>query len=115
MDKIKPTDSSKLEKWISKHKPPYYVSDKLDGISALLIYTNDKSIKLFTRGDGIEGQDITNLIKYLDLPNWDDVNKYIKSKKIKADYPNNIIAFRGELIISLDNYFNLGFIVRLNI
>jgi NAD-dependent DNA ligase len=100
MDKIKPSDISKLEKWTSKYKAPYYASDKLDGISALLIYTNDSKIKLFTRGDGVEGQDITNLVKYLELPSWDDVNKYIKGKKLKTDYPNNIIAFRGELIIS---------------
>jgi NAD-dependent DNA ligase len=54
MDKIKPSDTSKLEKWLSKFKPPYYASDKLDGISALLIYTHDKLINLFTRGDGVE-------------------------------------------------------------
>ena len=36
-------------------------------------------IKLFTRGDGVEGQDITNLIKYLELPNWEDINKYVRA------------------------------------
>jgi NAD-dependent DNA ligase len=51
MDKIKPTDTNKLEKWVNDYKAPYYASDKLDGISALLIYTVDEKIKLFTRGD----------------------------------------------------------------
>jgi len=99
MDKIKPTDLSKLEKWTQTYKAPYYASDKLDGVSALLLYTSEKEIKLFTRGDGIEGQDISKLVKYLQLPEWEEVNKYIKSKKIKAEYANNIIALRGELII----------------
>jgi len=99
MDKIKPTDTNKLEKWVNDYKAPYYASDKLDGISALLIYTVDEKIKLFTRGDGVEGQDISKLIKYLKLPDWQDVNKYIKNKKIKSEHENNIIALRGELII----------------
>ena len=99
MDKIKPTDTNKLEKWVNDYKAPYYASDKLDGISALLIYTVDEKIKLFTRGDGVEGQDISKLIKYLRLPDWEDVNKYIKNKKIKSEHENNIIALRGELII----------------
>jgi NAD-dependent DNA ligase len=99
MDKIKP-NTNQLNIWTKKYKSYYNLSDKLDGISALLVYTVDNKIKLFTRGDGIEGQDISNLVKYLELPNWDDINKYVKSRKIKSDYPNNIIAFRGELIIS---------------
>jgi DNA ligase (NAD+) len=99
MDKIKPSDTNKLEKWVNDYKAPYYASDKLDGISALLIYTVDEKIKLFTRGDGVEGQDISKLIKYLKLPAWEDVNKYVKNKKIKSEHENNIIALRGELII----------------
>jgi len=99
MDKIKPTDISKLEKWTETYKAPYYASDKLDGVSALLLYTIDNKINLYTRGDGIEGQDISKLVKYLQLPDWEQVNKYIKSKKIKTEYANNIIALRGELII----------------
>jgi hypothetical protein len=44
MDKIKPTDVSKLEKWTETYKAPYYASDKLDGVSALLLYTIDNKI-----------------------------------------------------------------------
>jgi NAD-dependent DNA ligase len=53
-----------------------------------------KEVKLFTRGTATEGQDITNLVKYLNLPTWDSINKKIK---IKGD--DNLIAFRGEIII----------------
>ena len=37
MDKIKPP-SSKLNDFKKKYPPPYILSDKLDGVSALLTY-----------------------------------------------------------------------------
>jgi NAD-dependent DNA ligase len=94
MDKIKPSNTSQFESWIKKYKAPYILSDKLDGVSGLLIYTKMQEVKLFTRGTATEGQDITNLVKYLNLPTWDSINKKIK---IKGD--DNLIAFRGEIII----------------
>ena len=100
MNKIKDS-SAKLEVWVNKYKPPYYISDKLDGVSALLIY--DKNITLFTRGDGLEGQDISNLLKYIKLPSLSNVINYCLTNNIKGT--NNIIAFRGELIIK-KNIFN---------
>jgi NAD-dependent DNA ligase len=101
MDKIKPP-SPQLESWKRKFKPPYNLSDKLDGISALLIYTFDNKIKMFTRGTATEGMDISPLIKYLNLPDYETVKNYCKENKIKGD--TNLIAFRGELIIK-DNVF----------
>jgi DNA ligase (NAD+) len=62
MDKIKP-DTNALNLWTSKYKGPYTITCKLDGISAL--YTGTK---LYTRGNGIVGQDISHLIPYLSLP-----------------------------------------------
>ena len=94
MDKIKPANTSQFENWIKKYKAPYILSDKLDGVSGLLIYTKMEEVKLFTRGTATEGQDITNLVKYLNLPTWDYINK-----KIKKQGDDNLIAFRGELII----------------
>lgn len=88
MNKIKPTDNE-LEKWINKYKEPYYISDKLDGVSALLIYNNN-NINLYTRGDGNHGTDISKLIKYLDIPT--NINKNI--------------AVRGELIIDKKTFNN---------
>ena len=94
MDKIKPSNTSQFESWLKKYKAPYILSDKLDGVSGLLIYTKMQEVKLFTRGTATEGQDITNLVKYLNLPTWESINKKIK---IKGD--DNLIAFRGEIII----------------
>ena len=81
MDKIKP-DTDALDKWLTIYKSSgtsYVLSCKLDGISAL--YTTDGAFKLYTRGNGIVGQDISHLIPFLRLP------------KIKN------ITIRGEIII----------------
>jgi len=66
MDKIKP-DTNALTAWTTKFKGPYVLSCKLDGVSGL--YTTEGSTpKLYTRGDGKVGQDISHLIPYLRLP-----------------------------------------------
>ena len=66
MDKIKP-DTNAISIWESKNVGPYVISCKLDGVSSL--YTTEGSLpKLYTRGDGTIGQDISHLIPYLRLP-----------------------------------------------
>jgi len=84
MDKIKP-DTNVLTKWKSKHNGPYVLSCKLDGVSGL--YTTQGSTpKLYTRGDGKIGQDISHLIPHLKLP------------KVK-----NVVV-RGEFIIKKQTF-----------
>jgi NAD-dependent DNA ligase len=83
MDKIKP-DTKALYKWMEKYHGPYVLSTKLDGISGLY-YTIGGVRKLFTRGNGEYGQDISHLIPYLKLPNVDGLSirgEIIMSKKI---------------------------------
>ena len=66
MDKIKP-DTNALTKWTTTYKGPYVLSCKLDGVSGL--YTTEGEIpKLYTRGNGTIGQDISHLIPVLNLP-----------------------------------------------
>jgi len=100
MDKIKPVDCRKFDSWIKKYKGPYNLSDKLDGVSALLVYKKDESIKLFTRGTATEGHDITVLIKYFNLPSFEEIKQYVSKKKIVSDDKDNLMAFRGEIIIN---------------
>ncbi len=93
LDKIKPDDPF-LDKWISKFNGAYVISDKLDGISAQ-IYNNPKEgLKMYTRGEmtdeGNIGQDITDLIKYIDTGDL---------TKLPVNY-----SIRGELIISRDDF-----------
>lgn len=100
MDKIKPP-SNQLEKWLNIYKPPYILTDKLDGVSGLLTYKTNGEIKLYTRGTAKEGIDITLLLKYITkIPSFDTIKKFVKDNKLISTNSNNIIAFRGELILS---------------
>lgn len=81
MDKIKP-DSNALATWRNKYKGPYVTSCKLDGVSGLYS-TEGPAPKLYTRGDGKVGQDISHLLPLLNLPK-----------------PSTPIVARGEFIIS---------------
>tara|TARA_B110000908_G_C10249313_1_gene450878 strand:+ start:47 stop:1999 length:1953 start_codon:yes stop_codon:yes gene_type:complete len=100
MDKIKP-GNKKLNSWKEKYNGPYYLSDKLDGISALLTIDNNNKMKLNTRGTSTEGLDISGLIKYLDIPKISEINKIIK--KIGKGKKNKL-AVRGELIMKKSTF-----------
>uniref|UniRef100_A0A6C0LRN3 DNA ligase (NAD(+)) n=1 Tax=viral metagenome TaxID=1070528 RepID=A0A6C0LRN3_9ZZZZ len=90
MDKMK-SDNSLIEKWINIYKGPYLISDKLDGISCLLIIKNGQ-IFLYTRGDGKYGQNISHLLNFCNI----SIN-YLINEKI-----NTVI--RGELIMTKENF-----------
>jgi len=66
MDKIKP-DTGALTAWKHKYSGPYVLSCKLDGVSGM--YSTEGGVpKLYTRGNGKVGQDVSHLIPYLKLP-----------------------------------------------
>jgi NAD-dependent DNA ligase len=71
MDKIKP-DTNALTKYVAKYKGSYVLSCKLDGVSGMYS-TEAGSLKLYTRGDGTVGQDITHLLPALRLPNEQNI------------------------------------------
>jgi NAD-dependent DNA ligase/DNA polymerase/3'-5' exonuclease PolX len=96
MDKIKP-DSGALSNWKKKYTNKKVLSVKLDGVSGL--YTTElsdtgtnvesdkdktKTPRLFTRGDGVYGQDITHILHFMELPKL----------------PN--VTVRGEFIVKKD-------------
>jgi len=62
-DKIK-ADAGVLKRFVEKHPGDYVVTDKLDGISGLLHWKNGR-LALYTRGDGVIGQDISHVIPYI--------------------------------------------------
>ena len=86
LDKVRENEAA-LDKWKTKYTGLSIVSDKLDGNSALLV-VKDSKYKLYSRGDGAIGQDISHLIPYLK-----NIPKGLTS-----------IAVRGELIISKENW-----------
>ena len=66
MDKIKP-DTGVLNAWKQKFKGPFVLSCKLDGVSGMYSCVGNER-KLYTRGNGKVGQDISYLIEHLKLP-----------------------------------------------
>ena len=82
-DKITPGEQKELDRWFEKNPcDKLVISEKLDGVSGTFTSVNGVK-KLFTRGDGTIGADISYLIQYIDtIPD------------VKDD-----IAVRGELII----------------
>jgi NAD-dependent DNA ligase len=85
-DKIRDSEKD-IEKFIKKYAGPYVISEKLDGISCLVYHINN-DIKIYTRGNGKEGQDISYIKDYISIP------------KISIDK----LAVRGELIINRKNW-----------
>ena len=92
MDKIKP-DTKALENWQKEFNGPYTISDKLDGMSLLVVSKNGKNMA-YTRGNGSIGQDISWIIDYINIGKLDNVmvrGELVVSKKnwkiIKAEYP----------------------------
>ena len=86
LDKIKDNEKA-IDSWKKKYDGSSIISDKLDGISCLF-YKNNDDIKIYTRGNGTEGQDISHLRNYITFPSITE-NKFV---------------IRGELIISRSNW-----------
>ena len=104
MDKIKP-DTNALENWKKKFGGPYVLSCKLDGVSGLFTSEGSGGPKLYTRGDGKVGQDISHFIPYLRLPSRKDgkgyvirgefvIPKQVFDEKYKKDFanPRNLVS-----------------------
>ncbi len=78
----------------------YCIEPKFDGASISLIYENDKLVRAITRGDGVEGEDITTNIKQI---------RSIPLSAAFSKYGIRQIEIRGEIIMSkqsFDNYNN---------
>ncbi|MDO1511266.1 NAD-dependent DNA ligase LigA [Maribacter confluentis] len=70
---------------------------KYDGASISITYENGKLVKAVTRGDGIQGDDVTNNIKT------------IKSVplQLKGDYPEKF-DIRGEIVLPFDGFLKMN-------
>ena len=100
MDKIKP-DSGALANWTKKYTGPYVLSCKLDGVSGMYV-SGTTDAKLYTRGDGHVGQDISYLLKKMTLPNTPEIvvrgefiiPKRIFEEKYKSTFanPRNLVS-----------------------
>jgi NAD-dependent DNA ligase len=84
LDKI--MTAKELELFMNKNPGPYIVSDKVNGNASLIDYTHSTK-KLYNRGDGTEGSDLSHMIPFLKLPT-STCKCYVK----------------GELVITKKNY-----------
>ena len=73
----------------------YCVEPKFDGASISLIYENDTLVRAVTRGDGIEGEDITNNIKQI---------RSIPLSAPFSSYGIQMIEIRGEVMMSKKSF-----------
>ena len=81
----------------NEFKIEYSAEPKIDGISASLIYKQGKFISGLSRGDGKEGEDITENLKTID-----DIPLFIQNK----DFPTEI-DIRGEVFIQNSDFKDL--------
>lgn len=119
MDKIKP-DTNALVSWKQKYHGPYVISCKLDGVSGLYTTDGDEP-KLYTRGDGKIGQDISHMIPFLKLPSLKDVvirgefiiKRNVFEEKYKDQFanPRNLVAgIVNQKTTNADKYRDIDFV-----
>ena len=93
-------DSEGLKKWLEKtyrldKNVSFYCEPKYDGASLNLIYEGGKLIKGITRGDGSEGELITQNVKT------------IRSIPLTIEH-DELIEIRGEVVIFKDEFFRIN-------
>ena len=85
----------KARELTGQNKIEYCVEPKFDGASISLIYENDMLVRGATRGDGVEGDDITTNIKQI---------KSIPLSAKLSDLGIQQIEIRGEVLINKKNF-----------
>ncbi len=86
-----------LHEWLARvlkntdKKPTFYCEPKFDGASLNLIYEKGLLKQAITRGDGVEGEDVT------------ENARTIRSIPIRIDY-EELIEIRGEVVIRKDDF-----------
>ena len=114
LDKVKPGEKV-LTKWLKDHTGSVLISEKLDGLSCLLMIEkrsdgtgwssggsgDNLKMKLYKHGDGYEGQEITKLLENINLGNLNkkEIYKLLENKNTDHTDHTDHIAIRGEIII----------------
>ena len=85
----------KARELTGESKIEYCVEPKFDGASISLIYENDLLVRGATRGDGVEGDEITTNIKQI---------KSIPLSAKFSGYGLDVVEIRGEVLINKNNF-----------
>ncbi len=82
----------RIRRWLENENPQYVVEQKIDGVSASLLFENGRFTLGLTRGDGTRGDDIThNLRTVRDIP----LRLFIQKGK-----PPDVLEVRGEVYMT---------------
>ena len=87
-------DAKELQAWIERNSlrdQTFYIEPKFDGASLNLIYEGGELQRAITRGNGVEGEDVTNNIKT------------VQSIPLQIPYKDPI-EIRGEIVIPLSRF-----------
>jgi DNA ligase (NAD+) len=84
-----------FEKWTNEIDDEFYVVfDKMDGGSLDIVYENGKLTQAITRGDGYEGEEISQNV--------------LKMKNVKATIPGFTGNLKGEIFMLRDDFDSLN-------
>lgn len=117
-----------LHSWITNiHRSKPYtllVQEKIDGCSLSCVYENHKLIRIVTRGDGIEGEDITSNIGCINgiplnipenYPEFLDVRGEVYMEYDEFNRINNELEKRGEKLYANPRNLTAGTIKLLDV
>lgn len=80
-------NEKELDCYSTNYPGPYIIMDKVDGITVLLVHSANGVNKLYTRGKGVKGMDVSHLLDYIKFP------------PLNFNYD---LSVRGELVITKD-------------
>ncbi|NBB88708.1 MAG: NAD-dependent DNA ligase LigA [Bacteroidetes bacterium] len=83
----------------AKDSIDYMVEPKLDGGTVVVIYENDRFVRAATRGNGVEGDDITQNIKAI---------KSVPLRAAFSKYGISRVEIRGEAIIPIQRFAEIN-------
>ena len=89
-----------LEEWVRRveknaGRQEFFCEPKFDGASMNLLYDNGKLLRAITRGDGVEGEEVTDNVKT------------IRSVPLEIAY-DGLIEIRGEVLIKKDDFGSIN-------
>lgn len=101
MNKIK-SDTNALENWCKNYPGQVVYSSKLDGVSGMLRLVQGETPKLYSRGNGMEGQDISHL---LSIFKGEKVSQTLQSLlKTHSAKTKGTLMIRGEFIMKKSDF-----------
>lgn len=90
---VKTKDVSEIQKFLGDNE--FYCSFKLDGLTLCISYENGYFKRAVTRGDGINGEDVT------------EQAKMIQNLPMKISY-KGFLELRGECVVSWKNFYKIN-------